>query len=266
MTLNELLTLAALALVFAPLEHLRPTRRAPRSLDRLRVDALHVFVSGALIKFGSTVVLVAVAFGATMLVPDSLREAVRSQPEWLQFIEVLLISDLGFYLAHRLFHTFPALWRFHEIHHSSEHLDWIATYRVHPVDQIINSVIIAAPAVLLGFGGLPVLAYALIYRWHAVLLHSNINVDFGPLKWLIASPQYHHWHHADEAAAYDRNFGGQLVIFDRLFGTLNLPRDTAMPAKYGLSEPIPATYLGQLAHPFSRAGRPAQAECAEEQA
>jgi sterol desaturase/sphingolipid hydroxylase (fatty acid hydroxylase superfamily) len=50
--------------------------------------------------------------------------------------------------------------------------------------------------------------------------------------------------------AYDRNFGGQLVLFDRLFGTLNLPRGPDMPPKYGLDAPFPTTYLGQLAHPL----------------
>ena len=76
------------------------------------------------------------------------------------------------------------------------------------------------------------------------------SVVCGMLKWIVASPQYHHWHHADQAWAYDRNFGGQLVIFDGLFGTLNLP--DGMPAKYGLSEPIARDYFGQLAHPFRR--------------
>jgi sterol desaturase/sphingolipid hydroxylase (fatty acid hydroxylase superfamily) len=119
---------------------------------------------------------------------------------------------------------------------------------VHPVDQIIESAAIAAPAVLLGFSPEPLLAYALIYRWHAVLLHSNVRVDFGPLNRIIASPRYHHWHHADLPSAYDRNFGGQLAIFDWALGTLNLPE--GLPGKYGLSPPIAGDYLGQLAHPF----------------
>ena len=149
------------------------------------------------------------------------------------------------------------------MHHSSEKLDWVAGNRVHPLDQILQATIIAAPPVLLGFAPGPLLAYALLYRWHAELLHSNVRVDFGPLKWLIASPQYHHWHHADEPAAYDRNFGGQLVIFDWLFGTLNLPGRGEMPAKYGLRTPIAPDYLGQLMHPFRARPREAALSDAE---
>lgn len=253
----ELILLLALGLVFIPLEWVRPVRRVPSDWQRLRTDALHVVFSGAAIRWAVAALMIGLALAAAPFAPGAVGAQVRAQPGWLQFVEILLISDLAFYLTHRLRHAVPWLWRFHEVHHSSEKLDWIAGHRVHPVDQIIESSAIAAPAVLLGFAPEPLLAYALIYRWHAVLLHSNVRIDFGPLKRLIASPQYHHWHHADQAWAYDRNFGGQLVIFDRLFGTLNLP--DGMPAKYGLSSPIARDYLGQLAHPFLRLRGPAGA-------
>jgi sterol desaturase/sphingolipid hydroxylase (fatty acid hydroxylase superfamily) len=251
MSPSDLIMLLALGLVFAPLESLRPVRRAPVDRRRLWTDTLHIFLSGTLIRWGSAAVLAGLAFGASFVGPKWLGAQVRAQPVWLQFAEILLLSDLAFYWAHRLCHAVPALWRFHQVHHSSEKLDWIAAHRVHPVDQIFNGAIIAVPAILFGFSPAPLVVYALIYRWHATFLHSNVRAEFGPLKWLIASPRYHHWHHADQVDAYDRNFGGQLVIFDWLFGTLNLPGDR-MPEKYGLGEPIATTYLGQLAHPFRK--------------
>ncbi|MGL6043873.1 MAG: sterol desaturase family protein, partial [Sandaracinobacteroides sp.] len=70
----------------------------------------------------------------------------------------------------------------------------------------------------------------------------------GPLEWLIASPRYHHWHHANQAQAIDRNFGGQTLVWDRLFGTLYLPEP--FPARYGTDEPLPADYPSQLMAPF----------------
>lgn len=255
MTPRDLMILAALALIFVPLEHLRPTWRRPVDWNRIRVDVMHIFIGGALIRWGAVFMTLGLTAAAASLMPGSIAATIQAQPVWLQFIELFLLSDLAFYAAHRLFHAAPFLWRFHEIHHSSEHLDWIATHRVHPVDQILNATIIAAPALLLGFSPLPMLIYGLIYRFHAVLLHSNVRLDFGPLRWIIASPQHHHWHHADQPEAYDKNFGGQLVIFDWLFGTLNLPA-RAFPERYGVSAPVPSTYLGQLAHPF----RPPAAE------
>jgi sterol desaturase/sphingolipid hydroxylase (fatty acid hydroxylase superfamily) len=250
MSRSDLILLLALALVFTPLEWLRPVRRVAVDWARLRTDVLHVFFSGSLVRLGVAALSMGLMWAAAPVLPHGLGLAVRSQPGWLQFVEIFLISDFAFYCAHRMIHATPWLWRFHEVHHSSEKLDWIAGHRLHPIDQTLQASIIAAPTVLLGFSPEPFLAFALIYRWHAEFTHANIRVNFGPLRWLIASPQYHHWHHADEPEAWDHNFGGQLVIFDWLFGTLHLP--DRMPAKYGLSAPIAKDYIGQLLHPFRR--------------
>ncbi len=257
---SDLLLFLALALVLTPLELWRPVRRVAADWARLRTDALHIVFSGTLIRLGVIAFSMGLMWAARPILPAALGEAVRSQPGWLQFIEILLLSDLAFYCAHRMNHAVPWLWRFHEVHHSSEKLDWIAGHRLHPVDQGLQASIIVAPSLLLGFSPEPYLVFAMIYRWHAEFTHVNFRIDFGPLKWLIASPQYHHWHHADEPAAYDHNFGGQLVIFDWLFGTLNMP--DRMPSKYGLSKPIATDYIGQLVHPFRRraAAPPASAE------
>lgn len=255
MSREELILLVALGLVFTPLERLRPIRRVPTDWARIRTDILHIFISGSLIHLGVGLLVMALMFVAAPLIPGAVGAAVRAQPAWLQFIEILLLSDIAFYGWHRTAHAVPTLWRFHEVHHSSEKLDWMAGTRVHPVDQGLQAAVIAAPSVLLSFSPEPLLVYAMIYRCHAVFTHCNLRVSLGPLKWLFATPQYHHWHHADEPAAFDHNFGGQLVIFDWLFGTLNLPADARMPRKYGLSEPIPRDYLGQLAHPFRRRGK-----------
>ncbi len=252
----DLIMLLALAVVFTPLERLHPIRSGGLDRPGLWTDALHIFVGGNLIRWGAGAALAAVALGVQSVIPQALGQHVRAQPGWLQFAELLLLSDFAFYWAHRLFHAVPALWRFHEVHHSSHKLDWVAGHRVHPVDQIINGTLMAAPAVALGFPPSIILAYAVLYRWHATFLHSNVRADFGPLKWLVASPHYHHWHHADQADAYDKNFGGQLVIFDWLFGTLNLP--SGMPERYGIGAPIAPDYVGQLIHPFRKARWEAQ--------
>jgi sterol desaturase/sphingolipid hydroxylase (fatty acid hydroxylase superfamily) len=251
MNLNDLLLTGALILFFAPLEHLFPTGPRNWSPRRLTTDFLHLLVGGWLIRLGAVGAALVLGGLLHQVLPADWSAAVRAQPDWLEFVELLILSDLGFYAAHRLVHSVPWLWRFHEVHHSSEHLDCLATYRVHPVDQVINSTIIALPALALGFSPPILVAYGLLYKLHAMLLHSNLRVSFGPLKWLIASPHYHHWHHANERDAYDKNFGGQLVLFDWLFGTLNMPRHR--PPAFGIGEPISSTFLGQLAHPFRRA-------------
>jgi sterol desaturase/sphingolipid hydroxylase (fatty acid hydroxylase superfamily) len=254
MLFDNLLIFAAAALIFIPLERIFPLHRRRHWLrgDAL-TDVLHFFLSGFLIRAGALATMLLLSMAAVSALPAALGEAIRAQPDWLEFAELLILADLGFYLGHRLVHAVPWLWRFHAVHHSSERLDWLATYRVHPVDQVLNSTIIALPALILGFSPGPLLVYALAYRWHAMLLHSNVKLDLGPLNRWIATPHYHHWHHADERHAYDRNFGGQLVIWDRLFGTFH--EQARPPHRYGVGGEVPAGYPAQLLSPFRPAAR-----------
>jgi sterol desaturase/sphingolipid hydroxylase (fatty acid hydroxylase superfamily) len=74
---------------------------------------------------------------------------------------------------------------------------------------------------------------------------------FPRLRWLIATPEFHHWHHASDAEGIDKNFAAFLPLWDRLFGTALLPAH--WPQRYGtVGEPLPEGYLGQLAYPFRR--------------
>ena len=249
MVFPDLLVVGAAALIFIPLERLLPLHAEQKALrPGVDIDVLHLFVSGLLIRTGALVTVLLLSLAAISFVPPELRATIRSQPDWLEFVELLILSDLGFYLAHRTVHAVPWLWRFHEIHHSSEQLDWLATYRVHPVDQIFNSNVIALPAIVLGFSSVPLIVYAAVYRWHSTWLHSNVGIPFGPLGKLFATPCFHHWHHADERQAYDRNFGGQLVIWDRLFGTAY--HEDRLPRLYGVGGAVAANYVEQLVGPF----------------
>jgi sterol desaturase/sphingolipid hydroxylase (fatty acid hydroxylase superfamily) len=107
---------------------------------------------------------------------------------------------------------------------------------------------------LLGYSGAAVGVFAAVYQAHALLLHSNVRVGIGPLRWAIASPQFHHWHHAHERAAHDKNFAGQLSFLDALFGTLHLP-GAEMPARYGIDDPVRGNYVTQIAWAFMPARR-----------
>ena len=239
---QPLLTVLAIAMVFVPLERLRPARRPPGfAWRRYLTDLLHVSLGGFLIRLGY--------LGALFLVVPARSSYAAGLPLWLQVVIVFVISDLMFWLAHRLFHAVPWLWAFHKIHHSSTHLDWLAAYRVHPLDQIVNSTLIALPALLLGFSPVAILIYAVAYRWHSILLHSNVAVSLGPLERLIVMPKFHHWHHADHPAAHDRNFGGQLTVWDWLFGTL-YRAESARPQSYGVADAPREDFVDHLVSPF----------------
>jgi lathosterol oxidase len=89
----------------------------------------------------------------------------------------------------------------------------------------------------------------------ATFIHANVRFEFGPLKWLVATPAFHHWHHSAEREAVDKNFSVHLPIWDWLFGTLYLPQ--RWPAAYGLADgsSLPPGYLKQLVRPFQQAAQ-----------
>lgn len=178
---------------------------------------------------------------------------VSRQPVWLQAIQIYLLTDLFGYWTHRMFHT-GRWWPFHAVHHSSEELDWLGSLRVHPVNDLLNKLAQATPVLLLGYNPLVTLSTAPVLTFYAIFLHANVNWDFGPLRAVIATPVFHRWHHSRDREAWDKNFAGLLPIWDIIFGTYYMPRGR-WPENFGINEPMPAGYLGQLWEPFAALGR-----------
>jgi sterol desaturase/sphingolipid hydroxylase (fatty acid hydroxylase superfamily) len=239
-------------LVFIPIERIFPLHPEQRVFRRNWAnDLIFLLLNGMLTKLGLFAVITAIIFAAAQIVPASFQAAIGGLPYWVQIPAVILLSDLGFYWTHRMFHAVPWLWRFHAVHHSIEELDWLAAARVHPVDQILTKGVSLIPVFALGFSEWAIGVYALLYQWQSVLIHSNVRIGFGPLRWLVASPEFHHWHHSNDANVRDKNFAGQLSFLDALFGSLHMPRGQA-PTTYGLDRPMPQRYPHQLLHPFLR--------------
>ena len=181
--------------------------------------------------------------------PDGVRGWVASLGGWVQVILVLLMGDLLIYWGHRLQHRVDFLWRFHAVHHSSEHLDWLAAHREHPLDSLYTLLLVNLPIFALGFS-IQSLAYFAAFRglW-AILIHANVRFPLpGVVRVLIGGPELHHWHHDR-----DRDFGNYANVsplMDVLFGTYHCPGDE--PIATGIAEPMPPGYLGQLLHPFRK--------------
>jgi sterol desaturase/sphingolipid hydroxylase (fatty acid hydroxylase superfamily) len=242
--------LLLVSVVFVPLEHLFAMHAEKRILrPAWKLDLFYAVFNALLIKGGLTLVILGVTYLAALVVPAPLQAAIGGLPLWAQVILAVVLSDLSFYSIHRLFHKIPWLWKFHAIHHSIETLDWLAAHRVHPVDQVLTKGASLVPVFALGFSDAAVAIYVTLYFWQSMLLHSNVNLNLGPLRFIVALPQFHHWHHADHPEAYDKNFAGQLAILDFIFRTHHLPGQS-IPQRYGTSTPVPRDYVGQIAFPF----------------
>lgn len=240
-------SLLFLALVFIPMEKVFPAKSGQKIFRKNWFTDLCYFL-GQYLLWNGLVLWLLNYFGNWMegIVSPGFKELVSAQPLWLQSIEVIVLSDVLIYWGHRLQHKVDFLWRFHKVHHSAEDLDWLAAHREHPLDSIYTVGLINLPALIIGFD-LNALAILVAFRgiW-AIYIHSNVRLNIGPLKYIIGSPELHHWHHDIER---DRgNYANVSPLMDIIFGTHTRPPKE--PDAFGIKESFPKHYPGQLLQPM----------------
>lgn len=245
---------ARLIELFRPRERRLPILRRGFWTD-LAYWAFTPVVTGAVTRYSVAAVAIAFALVAHGQIDRELilngYGPVSHLPLGLQAVCVLLIGDFAGYWMHRAFHR-GRLWRSHAVHHSSVDLDWLSAVRVHPVNDALMRIVGTLPVLLLGFAPVSVAGIVPVLTLLAILVHANVDWDWGPFRYVIASPRFHRWHHTDEQEARDKNFAGLLPLWDIAFGTYYMPRDR-LPQRYGTETPVPAGLLGQLLFPFRRA-------------
>ena len=248
------LRLLLTGLVFIPIETLFP-RRPEQGIFRYewREDLFYYFVSSMMVQ-----VLTWLSFipANTLLAITSwseFRAWVAALPFVVQFVAIMFLTDVVQYWVHRLFHRIPALWRFHAVHHSAQHMDWIAGARMHFLEILILRGTTVIPTIMLGFSQSAVGAYIFVVYLYATFVHSNLGLRFRPVEKLLVTPRFHHWHHGIEKEAIDVNFAIHFPLLDRLFGTYHMPEDGRWPEGYGIQgHPVPKGYWRQFLHPFKR--------------
>jgi lathosterol oxidase len=247
------LNLIVYSAVFIPLERVF-AKRPDQSIFRFgwRTDLAYFFFNSLLVQCTSFLTV-----KPAMVLFDWAREPnlsawISSWPLVAQVFCVLLVADLTQYWIHRAFHRLPALWRFHAVHHSVETMDWLAGSRLHIVDAIVTRAATYVPVYVLGFSESAIVAYIGIVVVQATFIHANVRWEFRPIRWLLATPCFHHWHHSAEREATDKNFAVHLPCWDWLFGTYYLP--DRWPKSYGLSpgSDVPPGFGRQLVFPFRR--------------
>jgi sterol desaturase/sphingolipid hydroxylase (fatty acid hydroxylase superfamily) len=259
-------TLAGLAIafvvllvVFRALEWL--PRRSPRSKilrAGFRTDVLYWFFTPLFNHYVVRTVTIAAVVVFAIAVYGTVDEGqiqtgfgpLSRLPYWQQALLMLVVGDFIAYWTHRAFHG-RRLWNIHAIHHSPRSLDWLAALRVHPISDIAGRLAVTLPLLALGFAPLAAAAITPVFGIFAIMLHANLDWDWGPFRSVVASPRFHRWHHTSEAEGRDKNFAGLLPVWDILFGTYYMPRDK-LPQHFGTDTPVPETFLGQMAFPFRR--------------
>jgi sterol desaturase/sphingolipid hydroxylase (fatty acid hydroxylase superfamily) len=247
------LNMVATGLMFAPIERMFPRDRGQRLFrQEWREDLFYYLVSSMMVQLITFLALAPSSFviGATGNWA-AFRGAVSGQPWLLQFVEVMVLTDLAQYWFHRAFHRVPFLWRFHAVHHSSTSMDWLAGARMHFLEIVALRGITSLPLLTLGFAPSVMQAYIALVYVYASLVHANLRGDFDLFGRFLVTPRFHHWHHGIEAEAVDKNFAIHFPLLDRLFGTYHFPAGR-WPTGYGVPERVPSGYRAQFAYPFRR--------------
>ena len=249
-------TFAVLASIFATFERIAPEKQpAVRGFRGERLTDICWWFLGYASRFaaeiGTTVCIVVVV----RMLPNHPEAIINTQPIWLQVIEALLIGDFFQYWIHRFLHK-PLLWSIHAIHHSPEELNWLSTTRIHPMETILKGPVEMVPLYFLGFSTVATLPLVTItLGLYEIFVHANVGWRFGPLRFVIASPAFHRWHHTAETEGFDKDFAGMFPFYDLAFGTFYLP-DRASTA-YGLGNGRQMLgFWEQMANPIRFIRRP----------
>jgi len=239
---------ALLFVVIVPFEKFFPRHRQRVRRPQIGTDIAYALVSTPLTTVGLVAGLVVSAVSLFWLPGLLFRPLVLAVPPLPRAILGVFLFDLLLYWVHRFAHEVPFLWRFHKIHHSTEHLDWVSGFRAHPLDGVI----LAPPFVLLvvaGFEPAATGAFLVVQVIAALFLHANVSWRLRPLQRIVATPEFHHWHHSNQREAHHTNYSALFPIHDMIFGTYRVPRDRR-PEVYGVDDPVSPGIIGQIWDPF----------------
>ena len=212
---------AVLAAAFWTAEWFAPRRGdVPGRLPRQGINLVLVAVNTLLLRFGVPLLavdaaLIAAANGWGLL-------NMLLLPAWLSTALAVLLLDLAIYWQHRIFHWWPLAWRFHRMHHSDTFFDVTTGVRFHPVEIIASMLLKIALVLLLGAPLLAVVLFEVILNGTSLFNHANLKIPArldAVIRSVLVTPDMHRVHHSVLPAEHNRNFGFNISLWDRLFGS-----------------------------------------------
>jgi sterol desaturase/sphingolipid hydroxylase (fatty acid hydroxylase superfamily) len=248
-----LLDLLLMVAIFIPVELFFPKNKNQTKFHtEWRTDLVYFVISHLFIQFFGIITQkpAVVFFGWIGL--DKVHIWIQQLPFIVALFVAFFATDLFQYWAHRIFHNHVYLWRFHSVHHSTQHMDWLAGSRTHFIDIFFTRAMTFIPLYVLGFAPAVFNTYIIFIAIHAVLIHANTRINFGFLKYIFTTPQYHHWHHCEDPKYYGKNFASIFPFIDMIFGTYYLP-GKVWPEGTGVHESqYPKGFIQQSIYPFTK--------------
>ncbi len=156
---------------------------------------------------------------------------------WVALLALFIGQEFCYYWFHRAAHRVRWFWCNHAVHHSANELNLAAAYRIGVLSRASGSSAFYVPLIWLGFEPRVVFAMLSLNLLYQFWIHATWIPKLGWLEVVLNTPSAHRVHHAANLEYLDANYGGVLIVFDRLFGTYRAERDE-LPCRYGLVEPM----------------------------
>jgi sterol desaturase/sphingolipid hydroxylase (fatty acid hydroxylase superfamily) len=152
----------------------------------------------------------------------------------LAWIVLFFAVDLAYYVFHRASHRINFLWAMHVVHHQSEEYNYSVALRQSWLDQLLQW-LFYVPLAIAGFPTLMYLTMSTLNTLYQFFIHTRLVGKLGPLERVLNTPSHHRVHHGVNPRYVDRNYGGILIVWDRLFGSFEPEGDEPV---YGIVKPL----------------------------
>jgi sterol desaturase/sphingolipid hydroxylase (fatty acid hydroxylase superfamily) len=259
---NYVTILALVSLLAFLAEQVSPWRKQQARIRRdFWLDGFYVvfnFFLFSLLGYAALSEVVALAFNellhATFGWENLVALKLDTLPVLAQLVIFFVLRDFVHWNIHRLLHRTPRLWEFHKVHHSVQEMGFAAHLRYHWAETLVYRTLEYIPMAMLGFGITDFFIVHTIALAIGHLNHSNVAPPYGPLRYILNSPQMHIWHHAKaQPGATGCNFGLSLSIWDWLFNTAYWPHDAPdEPLGFDGIDDYPKGFFRQITSGFGR--------------
>lgn len=214
----------ALLVLFAVLEALVPRRNRTQPRRTRWFTNLAITILDSLTLRLMAVVLPVLSVGAAL---DATTKGwgllnSLSWPGWLEILLTILILDFAIWAQHLITHKIPLLWRLHQVHHADRDIDVTTAVRFHPIEIALSMCLKIGVIYALGASAIAVILFEVILNGMAMFNHANLKLPLwldAILRRIVVTPDMHRVHHSDIRSECDSNYGFNLSIWDRLFGT-----------------------------------------------
>ena len=253
------IALLVISLFVMALEYFFPKREQKQLREDFWSDLIHLVFNGhflGVVLFGLAANFVLPLVDEWLVSIDMIdrvyRNAAQPWPLWLQVVVALVVIDFVQWSVHNLLHRVPFLWEFHKTHHSVKdgEMDWIVAFRFQWTEVVVYKSILYLPLAYFGFHPTAVLIHAIFGTLIGHLNHANIDWDWGPLKYVLNSPNMHIWHHDYEGDLDTTvNYGIIFSTWDWIFGTAKMPSKDPEHIGFPGVEEFPRDFFTQALWP-----------------